>query len=171
MHHRDDSVMKTSPVRVVLRPEPHARLQVRVFIYPTLNAMRHAVRAFDYLSRLPKAVCRRGGPTARLGGCCYGVTERGRISRRIGPTFAVILLSATRLGIGTLSHEVFHATGRYLARKKIGPYRLDVERGQTDHKAEELAAGAHDEMMQQLVRALYARKILRATRSPDVARS
>ncbi len=145
---------------IVLRPDPKSRLQVRVFIYPSLVEMRRAVVRTDRIMRTVNANTRRSGPTRRLQGICYGLVERGHVSRRVRPTFAMILLSRTCLGIGTLSHEVWHATCRYLDRRKIRPYRTDFERPQEDQDLEERAARAHDEMMQQLVRGLYRKKVL-----------
>ncbi len=152
--------MRVPPTRLTLYPNPTGRLCVHVFIYPTLTVMRQAVRAFDRLSHLPQAVQRRAGPTRRLGGCCYGVTERGRRSKRMTPTFAIVLLSQTQLGVGTLSHELWHATCRYLNRCRIRVFVIDKWRARHEHETEERGARAHDAMFQQLVRALYRKKLL-----------
>lgn len=129
------------------------RFSVRVVVYRTVRAMRREI----YRRSL-----RHSGDRLRLRGargCCFETNDK-----RCPQIAALILLAQPYLGVGTISHECFHATMRIMARRGFGTLHLNgagrrwaLKRSQI----EELAAHTQGELCKVIVQVLYARKLIR----------
>lgn len=106
-------------------PDTRRRYDVQIEVYPTLPAMRAAVRA-------DLAFSQRRGRTFDLLGYCVGneeyrKTPTGR--RRRGRAIAIIRLAKTHLTVATITHECLHAALRYLDHEKIAAIPTDGRHG------------------------------------------
>ena len=124
-----------------------AGLYAVVTVYPTLRALREAVRELDRRDRV-------GRPTAdrnRLSGLCVAIIERRRRDQKLLPCFAWVYLSRTALGMSTITHECVHAGLRYLARLGVDSLLTAHANVPTWRTREETLANAVDQMASQIV--------------------
>lgn len=145
-----------------IRPERGSRLSVKVEVYKSLTALRR----MDRLERRC-ATGKRRVPNQTIVGQCIGVSEFLRKedgSRRKTSLFAIVRLARGCTNTATITHEAFHATMRWAARR--GATSISTIGTPTDrHKAsaqsmEERCANVHDEMCRRIVNELHRRKVL-----------
>ena len=94
------------------RPSRRSRLFAHVEVYRTLGDLR---RASDCDSRLSG----KRWSARHIVGQCVALEERSRRDRRLLGGFAIIRLAVPHCGTTTITHEAFHATCRWAARKRL----------------------------------------------------
>lgn len=148
--------MATRPVAAfVIRPGHRSRLHALVEVYASVSAFRRRVREDAKTDGTPMR-------TRGLVGCCYGVTERDRKTKRKTGLFAILKFPRQHLTMSTLTHECFHATMRWAERKGLGA--IETKAGRSNMRQptaplslEEQCATVHDRLCAGLVRALITR--------------
>lgn len=128
-----------------IKPDPARTFYWEVEIYPSVTALRKAPH--------PHGGSLKG--YRDMLACCYAgekINCRGSRARKM-PYLGVIRFSKSHIGVGILSHEVFHATIGYLDRIGIKALFRSGD-GEWTTEDEEIAARAQQNMMQQLVNAL-----------------
>ena len=137
-----------------VRPSRRSRLFVHVEVYRTVGDLR---RASDCDSRLAgKRFNARG-----MVGQCVAIEERRKRDHRLLGGFAIVRLAARYCGTTTITHEAFHATCRWAARKRL---TLDLSCSMTRAmiaRPEERMATAHDALCRGIVHRLYRLGVLK----------
>lgn len=139
-----------------IRPEAKSHLSVQVEVFRTVKGFQAHERQED----------RRDGRRRRtrgLVGVTLGIVER-RPSRRLTGLFATIRIPRSHLTMATITHEAFHATMRWAARRRIAaiPTQSNLS-NLTDLRhlsVEERCAIVHDTMCAKMVRQLRRRHLI-----------
>lgn len=133
-----------------VKPDPKRTYYFRVEVYRTIHDLRKA----------PHPLLGGVKGFSRMLGACFGFRTAlpcGRLSPQLG----LIRFVKSRLGVGVVSHEVFHATMRFLAQLEI---RLpEPQRGEHDwvSEREELACRAQQNMMCQIYDRVYRAELVK----------
>jgi len=142
-----------------VRPDPDRPEYYEIRVYPTLKAMRAALRRKD------RRLGRSGTGWDRTAGCCVAFTRQRMAGRRwiSLPQLGIVYLCRPRLGAGAVAHELAHAAVNWARRRGIsgravwGGVRNDLESA-----ANERFAAAVGELNRQFWNAWHAGRRRRA---------
>lgn len=142
-----------------IKPDPDRTYFFRVEVYESIRALRLA----------PHPVTGETRGHSRMLAACFAYRREcnGGVRVRVSPELGVLRFARRRLDVGIVSHEVFHATMRLLAR--IGKRLPDDNHSDTPERwvsdLEEMACRAQQNMATQIYTRLYSAGIIKQNRT------